>query len=97
MQSKKNVSIRALPELAKPPHPPIRATLPTLSAVATIGETFSLSKKRAQKNSGKGKPHPQIRAMPELKGFFCFDVVPNCLPATPRLRGTIFVTNNQVL
>ena len=59
-----------------PPHPPIRATLPTLSAVATIGETFSLSKKRAQKNSGKGKPPPPIRAMPELKRFFSFDVVP---------------------
>ena len=24
-----------------PPHPPIRATLPTLSAVATIDETFT--------------------------------------------------------
>ena len=59
-----------------PPHPPIRATLPTLSAVATIDESFSLSKKRAQKNSGKGKPPPPIRAMPELKRFFCFAVVP---------------------
>ena len=28
---KKNFSIRALPELLKPPHPPIRATLPTFS------------------------------------------------------------------
>ena len=42
-----------------PPHPPIRATLPTLSAVATIDETFSLSKKSVQKNSGKGNPPPQ--------------------------------------
>ena len=43
IQTKKNVSIRALPELPKPPppHPPIRATLPTLSAVATIDETFT--------------------------------------------------------
>ena len=53
-----------------PPHPPIRATLPA------IDETFSLSKKRAQKNSGKGNP-PPIRAMPELKRFFCFALVPN--------------------
>ena len=47
-----------------PPHPPIRATLPTLSAVATIDETFSLSKKRAQKNSGKGKPPPKFGQCP---------------------------------
>ena len=80
VQNKKNVSIRALPELANPPlHPPIRATFPTFSAVATVDETFSLSKKSAQKNSGKGKPPPQIRAMPELKRFFCSDVVPNRL------------------
>ena len=70
MQNKKNVSIRALPELAKPPpHPPIRATLPTLSAVATIGETFSLSKKRAQKNSGKGKPPPNS-GIARIETFF---------------------------
>ena len=30
-QNNKNFSIRALPELPKPPHPPMRATLPTLS------------------------------------------------------------------
>ena len=75
VQNKKNVSIRALPELAKP-HPPIRATLPTLSAVVTIDETFSFSKKSAQKKSGKGKPLPPIRAMPELKIFSSFDVFP---------------------
>ena len=71
-----NSGIARISQKKPPPHPPIRATLPTLSAVATIDETFSLSKKRAQKNSGKGKPPPQIRAMPELKRFFCFDVVP---------------------
>ena len=32
--------------------------------------------KKCQKNSGKGKPPPQIRAMPELKRVFCFDVFP---------------------
>ena len=64
-QNEKNVSIRALPELPKPPpHPPIRATFPTFSAVATIDETFSLSKKSAQKNSGKGKPPPQFGQCP---------------------------------
>ena len=30
-QNQKNFSIRALPELPKPPHPPIWATLPTFS------------------------------------------------------------------
>ena len=30
-QNKKHFSIRAMSELPKPPHPPIRATLPTLS------------------------------------------------------------------
>ena len=35
-----------------------------------------LSKKTLQKNSGKGKPPPQIRAMPELKSFSSLDVFP---------------------
>ena len=78
---KKNSKIRQrstmiLGNTSKKKNISIRATLPTLSAVATIGETFSLSKKRAQKNSGKGKPPPPIRAMPELKRFFCFALVP---------------------
>ena len=35
-----------------------------------------LSKKIVQKNSGKGNPPPQIRAMPELKRFYGFDCFP---------------------
>ena len=41
------------------PHPPIRATLPTLSAVATIDETFSLSKKGRKKIRARVTPAPR--------------------------------------
>ena len=74
-----------------PPHPPIRATLPTLSAVATIDETFSLSKKRAQKNSGKGKPPPQFGQCPNWNVFF---VLPSSL--SPPLLLTLKLAKNKI-
>ena len=77
-QRKKNVFFRALPELPKPsPYLP-----PLYCLFFRRGDhvrDFYLSKKTVQKIRARLNP-PQIRAMPELKRFFSFDVFPKAAP-----------------
>ena len=70
-QNKKKLFNSGIARITQPPPPPPNSG--NFTNFVRRGDhlrDFYLSKKTVQKNSGKGKPPPQIRAMPELKRFF---------------------------